>query len=234
MNPLLIRRRGMMKAQGGYNTDPLGYIYDGMVLHFDGIANEGYNTPHNPSANVWKELVVGNSFPGFNGWGSDYAIFNGSNYMSFNSAAVVNALRNNTMTLEMTFLPTAHGPHGNNGYIAIGSPQRGFWIWDNPAYAISAYSYRETNTSTALSESPWSSPQQKSKIVLNGTSFYINGVLKNVSTNTSAINDNVLYIGYLPGFGRAKFYLYSLRIYNRVLSAVELTFNNNVDNQRFI
>ena len=224
----------MMASQGGYNTDPLGYISDGMVLHFDAIANEGFDLPHNPSANAWKELIVGNSFTGFNGWGSDYAIFNGSNNMSFNSASVVNALRNNTMTLEMTFLPTAHGASGNNGYIAIGSPQRGFWIWDNAVYAISSYSYRETNTSTALSEYPWNSPQQKSKIVLNGTSLYINGALKNVSTNTGAITNNTLYIGYMPSFGRAKFYLYSLRIYARVLSAAELAFNNNVDNQRFV
>lgn len=224
----------MMQAQGGYNTDPLGYISDGMVLHFDGIANEGYNTPHNPSANAWKELIGGNSSTGFYSWGSDYAIFNGTTNMSFNSKPTVDAIRNNTMTLEMTFLPTAHGTAGNNGYIAIGSPQRGFWIWDNATWAISSYSYRETNTSTSLLEYRWNSPQQKLKIVFNGTSLYINGVLKNVSTNTSAITNNELYIGYLPSFGRARFYLYSLRIYNRVLSAAELTFNNNVDNQRFI
>ena len=232
MNPLLIRRRGTLIVDS--NVDPLGYIANGMVLHFDAIANEGFNLPHNSSASEWKELINGNSFTGFNGWGSDYAIFNGSTNMSFNSAQVVDALRNNAMTLEMTFMPTEHGTSGNNGYISIGSPQRGFWIWDNVNWKIVSYSYRETTTYTSLFMYRWNTPQQKSKIVLNGTSLYIDGVLKNVSTNTGAITDNELYIGYLPGFGYSKFYLYSLRIYNRVLSAAELTFNNNVDNQRFI
>ena len=210
------------------------YITDGLVFYLDGEYNNGFAS-HESDINYWKELVSGMNLQpsGTISWGDNYGYFNGNSYFDITifGANIVPLINNNTIYIEMILKPVNHGSQGNNGYIAFGNNVRGVWLWDNPGYQYASYAYKR-DTYDPITLYGWSGQKKINRILISPNKVTIDRD-NNKSNNNSTVKSNNCYIGCLPGFGNGIFRLYCLRVYNRVLSANEVSANYTIDQQRF-
>jgi hypothetical protein len=211
-------------------------ITDGLVMYLDAGNPKSYPG----SGTLWTDLTRnGNNGtltngPTFNSENGGGIVFDGSNdYVLTNYSAnpseitfelVVKPLNISTGT-EKSFL----GKFDGSQYFSIGLQSAdssiyrvgngGGTIDSNfiPANTSSFYSITVTNTSGARL-------------------IYVNGDLKNGSAATATPSNvaGALYIGSVGGaFWYAAFALYSLKVYNRILSASEILQNYNATKGRF-
>ena len=223
----------------GYN---LGYASDGIQLQLDGKNNKGYS--RSSSVKTWYDLSNNQNNGTITGttWGSNYLSFASSSDHVEKTSATYNissaytieiVLRpiNQISTYQMIF-STVNTGTGVKQYMSLWSNQANS-TYSNASYRIenadgtnhknSYYAGIEKNTAYTLTAA------------LNGTNIkiYKNGSLVNSETLTFTprMSESGMYISSssYPFYG----YIYSIRVYNRELSASEISANYQNDKSRF-
>ncbi len=223
----------------GYN---LGYASDGIQLQLDGKNNRGYS--RSSSVKTWYDLSNNQNNGTITGttWGSNYLSFASSSDHVEKTSATYNissaytieiVLRpiNQISTYQMIF-STVNTGTGVKQYMSLWSNQANS-TYSNASYRIenadgtnhknSYYAGIEKNTAYTLTAA------------LNGTNIkiYKNGSLVNSETLTFTprMSESGMYISSssYPFYG----YIYSIRVYNRELSASEISANYQNDKSRF-
>ena len=220
----------------------LGYVNDGRQLHLDGKNNAGYS--RSSSVKTWYDLSGNKNNGTITGttWGSNYLSFASSSDHVEKTSAKYNI--SSEYTLEVVLRPidqvgsyqsifnTVNTGAGIKQYMTLWSSK-----WDN-VYTNS--SYRIENSDGTNNKVIYYSGIEKNttytlSATLNGKTLklYKNGSL--VSTNnltfTPKISESGMYISSssYPFDG----YIYSIRVYNRELSASEISANYQNDKSRF-
>lgn len=223
----------------GYN---LGYASDGIQLQLDGKNNRGYS--RSSSVKTWYDLSNNQNNGTITGttWGSNYLSFASSsdhvektsakyNISSAYTIEIVLRPINQISTYQMIF-STVNTGTGVKQYMSLWSNQVNS-TYSNASYRIenadgtnhknSYYAGIEKNTAYTLTAA------------LNGTKLkiYKNGSLVNSETLTFTpkMSESGMYISSssYPFDG----YIYSIRVYNRELSASEISANYQNDKSRF-
>ena len=225
----------------------LGYVTDGLVLHYDGIKNSG--TEHNSDATTWKDL---------SGNGNDGKLVGGSwqdNHLTLDGTNYVQAVKNNPvfngidgspdMTVEVISKKTVrsygdliaftHVPDKGRFYMDLWSARE-----DNRAYEI-LYYYKDGSFLNQISytDIPLNTINSISYGKQSTRYFsYVNGMQKDSRNSNESIGwkNNDLYIGRSINDDYGYFFIgevYSVRIYNRTLTEAEIKQNYEIDKERF-
>ena len=232
------------------------YVTNGLILQFDGIANNGWSAEagdiHATAPTQPKELVANNSMTktGTFQYGDTYILFPGSAYLtSGNLASIKNALTAKTMTVELFMRPLGYTKY--KGFLHIGDSnsyrelildqREDLTICKNGAFGGVQYAATGWTTASACC------------INHDTTSYIGKDVLATITVDSSGAhfyidNGDCLHTnagdGKAPNNGKVKlgaygsnggyFRLYSARIYNRVLTAEERATNYSIDRERFL
>lgn len=220
----------------------LGYVNDGRQLHLDGKNNAGYS--RSSSVKTWYDLSGNKNNGTITGttWGSNYLSFASSSDHVEKTSATYNI--SSEYTLEVVLRPidqistyqmifnTVNTGSGIKQYMTLWSSK-----WDN-VYTNS--SYRIENSDGTNNKAIYYSGIEKNttytlSATLNGKTLklYKNGSL--VSTNTLTFTPRMSESGMYISSGSYPFdgYIYSIRVYNRALSAIEINANYRNDKSRF-
>lgn len=223
----------------GYN---LGYASDGIQLQLDGKNNRGYS--RSSSVKTWYDLSNNQNNGTITGttWGSNYLSFASSSDHVEKTSAKYNI--SSEYTLEVVLRPidqvdryqsifnTVNTGANIKQYMTLWSSK-----WDN-VYTNS--SYRIENSDGTNNKVIYYSGIEKNttytlSATLNGKTLklYKNGSLfsTNNLTITPRMSESGMYISSssYPFYG----YIYSIRVYNRELSASEISANYQNDKSRF-
>ena len=220
----------------------LGYVNNGIQLHLDGKNNAGYS--RSSSVKTWYDLSGNKNNGTITGttWGSNYLSFASSSDHVEKTSAKYNI--SSEYTLEVVLRPidqvdryqsifnTVNTGAAIKQYMTLWSSK---WddVYTNSSYRIENsdgtdnkviyYSGIEKNTTYTLSAT------------LNGKTLklYKNGSL--VSTNTLTFTPRMSESGMYISSSSYPFdgYIYSIRVYNRELSASEIRANYQNDKSRF-
>ena len=231
MGRIIDRRRVM----GGKEAT---YIQDGLVFWLDGIWNKSIGV-HDDNMLYLNDLTNNHqiTWTGNVSFGTNGAYFDTNVFASFYSDYIVNAINDDKATVEILIKPVTKGKGGNSGYVAFGSNVRGLWCWDNPQFALSAFSYR-TNGYTEIG-SAWTTPRYSYHIVWYNNKFVVqkqyDSITQKSVASTQIVNDNLCSIGSLLNnlSTTANFVLHSIRVYDRTLTQEELSYNFELDKKRF-
>lgn len=220
----------------------LGYVNDGRQLHLDGKNNAGYS--RSSSVKTWYDLSGNKNNGTITGttWGSNYLSFASSSDHVKKTSATYNI--SSEYTLEVVLRPidqvgsyqsifnTVNTGANIKQYMTLWSSKLN-GVYTNSSYRIENadgtnkkaiyYSGIEKNTTYTLSAT------------LNGKTLklYKNGSL--VSTNTLTFTPKISESGMYISSSSYPFdgYIYSIRVYNRELSASEISANYQNDKSRF-
>ena len=232
------------------------YVQDGLLMQFDGIANNGWSAEagdiHAAAPSQPKELVANASMTkaGTFQYGDNYILFPGSAYLtSGNLTSIKNALTAKTMTVELFMRPLGYTNY--KGFLHIGetTSYRELVLDQREDLAIckggafGGLQYAATGwTSASACCINYSTTSYINKDVLatiivdsSGAHFYLdNGECLHTNTGGGkAPNNGKVRLGAYGNNG-GYFRLYSARIYNRVLTAEERAANYELDQERFL
>lgn len=218
----------------------LSYIQDGLVAQWDAIENIGYGQ-HSSSPSSWVNLIDSTyNFTFYNSvsFADTYVQFNAGNaYTNAPFDAAMQSTLSSGYTDEILImeLPT-FSSSTNNGICAIcqggllthsgmnvvqvrsTSAQIGQWNWC-PPYGLLSFTNTGANGSCRLYRNATLQASSLSGFSISTTS----------STNGITINKRQSYANY----GFAKMKICARRIYSRIISASEVTFNYAIDRKRF-
>ena len=225
----------------GYN---FGYVNDGIQLHLDGKNNGGYS--RSTSVKTWYDLSNNRNNGTITGttWGTNYLSFASSNDRVENSSATYKI--SSAYTLEVVLRPidqisdyqiifsTVSTGASVKQYMSMWSSR-----WDG---VYTPGSYRIENGDGTNSKSLYFNSIDIAKntaytltATLNGKTLkrYINGSL--VGTDTLTFTPKMSGSGLYISNSSYSFdgYIYSVRVYNRELSASEISANYQNDKSRF-
>ena len=232
------------------------YVQDGLLMQFDGIANNGWSAEagdiHAAAPTAPKELVANASMTkaGTFQYGDTYILFPGSAYLtSGNLTSIKNALAAKAMTVELFMRPLGYTNY--KGFLHIGetTSYRELVLDQREDLAIckggafGGLQYAATGwTSASACCINYSTTSYINKDVLatiivdsSGAHFYLdNGECLHTNTGGGkAPNNGKVRLGAYGNNG-GYFRLYSARIYNRVLTAEERAANYELDQERFL
>lgn len=211
------------------------YVQDGLVAMWDGVENAGWGI-HNGEAVAPVNLISGTQAVVSSAnpivIGED---FFGTRYgrLSDTVPGICNAIESQSVCLEMIFLADRDV---NGGIFSVGN--RSVWLYAGTDYNVYALNYSTPSYTTSLN------PQYKSdfpvKLTLNGgdgVTLTLDGISYIVPVGTGARNkDDIVYLGGLLTGGnltnRAVDF-FTVRIYNRPLTAQEIEYNDTIDKIRF-
>ena len=229
----------------------IAYVQDGLIVYLDGIHNVGADLPHDPNATVWKDLAGDLDFTlctdaqgKYRGsWGDDHFKF------ARGSAAAETAAPK-YLTLDARVAGTTkHTGTGFYFYSGNKNPRQSYSSRFLVNGSGRAY-YFELEPKEPFVHLPFADDEQQlESITLSATyadndyiaAIYSNGV-EHVTTSLTSTDyfgrdatfaiiggRNVNASADNPGTGN----FYSLRLYDRVLTASELAYNACVDRVRF-
>lgn len=217
-------------------THEAGYVTSGLIHRWDGINNTG--SGHSGSATTWKDLV-GSSDLTITGQYASWV----SNALSFVDSlkdyVYTDTLDNQSAcTLEVCFESTG----STNTNIVMINPESGTDLrnarqvviyTDNTVggYATSGLTY--SNTEAAISDIRTVSVNYTDLAV---NSMYINAAAASLSNKTHSYRydgTHQMYVGGNDNNTKFTGKVYSVRIYNRALTAEEIAANYAVDLERF-
>jgi len=208
------------------------YVQDGLVAMWDGIENAGWGK-HDPNATVWKDLIGENDIGGFSSethFGSSYFITgnkkNCASFESYDAGAI--------KTVEIVIKSAGYDAIVIVCFSGSGYANRWFGLRANKTFNFaqrgdcatvasptSVHYYAGTSSSELTDLVPFSAlyldgvPVNK---ITNGMSWMgegIGGSFNTVATEYSSSN------------------IYSIRLYERELTATEIAHNYSVDKARF-
>lgn len=220
------------------NCEQFPYVKDSLIAMWDGEWNSSIGV-HDPNAQYPSEIVgnVQQQLVGQIAAGKNYFIL-GNGYLKFTSEAIANAINEGHATIEI--VTEKNGSYvQNGGFIALGNSTRGFWAYQQTVAFLNAISYHSKvsgeyddigfNASGLNTVSFMLSNQPTSEVHCNGKLF---STFKRYSTDC----DSTCYIGTIAGSWlgiKANAKVYSIRVYDRILSSNEILKNCAVDAIRF-
>ena len=217
------------------------YVQDGLIAQWDGIENAGLGQPHNPNAAYPQELVSGiaQTLTGTMAAGDNYFTL-GAGYTTFKLPAMFAAINAGHATVEMYAGRNGTVAMVNNaGFVALGKSSRAFWAYQYNNYFIIASSFH-AKASGEYQNLNFNDAGENTVSFLMGDStatseWRVNGISKGTLDRkaTDASENDDCYLGFIPGYDKARARMYSLRFYNRKLSAAEVSINANIDKLRF-
>ncbi|MBR4170323.1 MAG: hypothetical protein IKR48_01580 [Kiritimatiellae bacterium] len=230
------RRFGTGKA------DATSYVRSGLLAQWDGAANHGFGLYNNSSdrpvelASGYVQTLTGRMPPE----GSAFIL--GSGFLQFQSQEIIDALNAGHATVEL--VAAENGSRVNNGgFVAFGNQTRAFWAYQQDVYFLRSVSYHATTSGSAANgvykDINFNEPGTNSfSFLLSNEATAIcntNGFLFNTFPRSNTDTENTdCFIGNLANYNRkpnAK--IFSIRVYDRVLTATELENNQIVDRLRF-
>lgn len=200
------------------------YVQDGLISMWDGQ----YNTRagHNTSTATWEDLV------GTNNMTVGAGTFLDKSYsVSTYRCALLSSQITGVVTIEvcckrtgqsgMLFCYDYHHPASNNQFIGIGfgTDTVGFKGGTDQWYMCPSVLHDSPNTYS-----------------YTGTNMYWNGVPQQANARTGSYRVNSGYLGVNCYYSNSYNFvgeIYSIRLYNRALTAEEITYNRNIDEKRF-
>lgn len=224
------------------SSTSLGYVNNGIQLHLDGKNNAGYS--RSSSVKTWYDLSGNKNNGTITGttWGSNYLSFASSSDHVEKTSAKYNI--SSEYTLEVVLRPidqvgsyqsifnTVNTGAAIKQYMTLWSSK-----WDN-VYTNSSYRIENsdgTNNKTIYYSGIEKNTTYTLSATLNGKTLklYKNGSL--VSTNTLTFTPRMSESGMYISSSSYPFdgYIYSIRVYNRELSASEISANYQNDKSRF-
>lgn len=232
-------------------TPAMGYIQDGLILHFDGAENVGYGK-HDATATVWKNLV-GNGV-NFNvysqpNWGENYAQFDSVNngfYTDVTDIFEAN-FRSRLFTMEVVVYMPKNGPSkflnygggqsndtGEKRVWLLGTSMDPTRVGGNAIYVgaqtLSYGTLPQSGTLRAIANDTLLTMQYQTT----------SGSVKRSATIADAGESGYkrFFVGYRNNYppdgpmaqGQR---IYSIRVYTRPLTEEELAHNFAIDKERF-
>jgi hypothetical protein len=217
-----------------------GVVQSGLVLNLDA----GVSSSYPGSGTTWTDLS-GNGNNGTLTNGPTYSsadggsiVFDGSNdYINFNS----NPSLTNQITVEVWVKLSSTSPNGTAWILGRESAYRMLYFSDSFQWVCATVNNGWYTTGTAIGAGSLTPYTQTYQVVgtYNGSNnrIYVNGELKNTGANISGNIGNgqnyVLFYSNVGGVDYGKGNLYSHRIYNRALTATEISQNFNALKSRF-
>lgn len=214
MGSWFIRRANVVYGESPSPPAPI-YVTDGLIFHLDGI-DKG------DTANAWTDIVSGTAITGTDVISTQYGWeFDGNGH--FRADNIVIGSEN--QTLEVCFKPYSTGTYC---LLAFGSNSATYnLIFYKSGNTITWAQKSNTFTFTLNANTAYSLSMNLDAGMCNGTP-----VSKNSGTDYWS-NDNYLRIGKRSSGNAFTGEIYSIRVYNRRLTAAEQLNNFNVDNARF-
>lgn len=228
------------KRVNAYREENIGYIQDGLLVWYDGITNTG--TTRSTTTTTWENLA-GSSYDGTiaNGtWGDNYLTFNGTsswvkiaqlNYNVFTLESVVkqNNLVSGEKILMCNYNAGGYGLHLQNGYPRVQAHISGGW---------NDFTSANTLDTTSIHSLSGSFDGMYFELSEDGVMSRSESFGSSALTITAPSNSTVMAVGANPaGTNAESGYLdgnmYSVRIYNRVLTNEEVLHNYQIDKERF-
>ena len=244
-------------AKRAQDFDVGDYVQNGLVLHFDGIRNAGASAPHDPAATTWVNLgtlgsaqnaaktTLASSVPSgaaLGEWTDDGYAFKGKEYFALGGTVSLGS--ESTTQVSADYDESAQVANYPALFGAIASSSRDdFSVYFNRVNNAGAVPVFKQNHATARNMGRRFTESHLTAIydAPNSHVSIEDAVLPNwqAASTTAALGD----WPYAIGTGRAtdaqmgaRMYLgkiRSVRVYNRVLDAAELTVNRIVDDARF-
>lgn len=224
--------------------DSAAYVSDGLIAQWDGIDNAGRGV-HDAGAGQPVELVNGlaATLTGTMPAGADHFTL-GSGYLTFNAPAVVAACNAGHATVEVLMASDGATVH-NGGILAFGDTTRAFWIYERSngetRHLIGDFTYHGAIAGDF----------QGLNVLANGATNLYSFALGTTDSRMRidgadaatlqrfAIDcpDAVCRIGSLGerwAGTRARAKIFSIRVYDRLLTAADRARNREVDELRFL
>ena len=211
-----------------------------LIAQWDGIENAG-RFKHDPDAAYPVELVNGleQTLTGTIRTG-DRCFELGQGYLHFTSSAIAAAINEGHATVELVIAKNGSYCH-NGGFVAFGKTTRGFWAYQQSGAFLNSYSYHAKVSGQFADVGYNESGTNTVAFVLGETSeassWLENGIDKGRMTRYATDCDSDCYIGTIAGdwLGtKANAKVFSIRVYDTVLTADELAANRLIDESRFI
>lgn len=209
------------------------YVQDGLVAMWDGIENAGWGT-HDANATVWKDLVGTRDIPMTNvSWGNDECIFDGVNsYGELSSGQI-----SNMITCEVCF--RSHKP--TSFQMLVGNVPVGTLSLTTIGVVLGYNNYNISESRKNTFKSVDTISRQSFSAGYSGDGTLAIGAVQQTplpNKDCTGCKPNYLFIGCRRGASSAHEGLLdgaisSIRIYNRALTADEITHNYNIDKARF-
>lgn len=226
--------------------DSSAYVADGLIAQWDGRDNAGRGV-HNAAAAYPVELVSGlaQTLTGTIPAAADSFTL-GSGDLAFDSQTIIDACNAGAATVEVLMAPDGDTCH-NGGIVAFGNTSRAFWIYERKAdtrthlIGDSTYHGAIAGDFQALNvDAATAGTNLYSFVMGTGTESILHtDGLQGISLTRFATNctDTVCRIGSLGGKWtgtRARAKVFSIRVYNRLLTAAERRHNLAIDRMRFL
>jgi len=224
------------------------YVKNGLVLWYDGVNNGGidiHNDNTSPNKNIWKDLsgndndmtIVSTDFNISDGWANNCLVLDGTIHgLTSNNPLKNQTLADQNYTIEIVFEKRVNNAYGcfisginNSFYITYNTKIKGLHYINGSENDLYAYSQNGTPLD----------------IVMSYTGTYLKNNTDNTVTMWSNARDKMSTIGILTkipvGMTTSLIYtsfkdisIYSIRIYDRVLSDTEITQNYELDKTRYL
>lgn len=209
------------------------YVSDGLILHYDAINNTGNG--HSTTATTWKDL---------SGNGNDATITGGSwsdNYLTFTQSNQQNGVKTNSNfpidfnnTFNIVFSLSSLGGVD----VLLGSrttTSNGMMLFNYNTNNRLTLDTMGTSTRTVLGERLAANKLYNLTVTFSGTTakLYIDGEYVNTVSFTDGSLNFPLTIFTAGEQSNPIGNIYSVKVYNRALTAEEILQNYNVDNSRY-
>lgn len=228
----LFRNAGTGAFVVGPDINPISarsYVNDGLIAMWDGIENAGWGQ-HNSSATTWKDLIGTNDLDTMNSntFGDNCALITDARLGIGSSDKHIDLY---TGTVEMV---CEAAPMGRASFLRLGNTNSssyslGISYTNNPG-SVSGIGGNITTTGATFSTS-----QRHFAATYDGTTYlmYVDGVPATINATSFRTYGNIT----IGGVGGRTYSLngkvYSVRVYNRVLTAQEIAANYAIDKARF-
>ncbi len=217
------------------SSQTLGYVKDGLLLHYDGIKNTG--TGHDSTATTWKDLS-GNGNDGIlNGatWEENSLNFDGINDF-------VNVNKSDTISPQNQTIEVVLKCNGPSKETSADKRQIFFVKWIGYTMELNTdntISYGRSDKTTYLrSVNKLNHGTIANITATNGnniSTLYFNNIQENQTQTVPAMYSgmNNISIGNYSNGRHFNGNIYAIRMYNRVLTEAELAKNYEIDKKRF-
>lgn len=219
---------------GGEEEEEPQYVQTGLILHYDAIENT--ENGHSTSTTTWKDL---------SGNGNDGTIVGGTwtdRSLKFTSSNTSNGVRTNQnfpIDFENTFNIVFKLNKVNNVDVLFGSrttTSNGFMLFNYNSTNALTLDTKGGGTRISVGNSLTAGTKYDVTITFSGTTanLYVNGELASTKTFTDASLNMPLSIFTASSQSNAIGSIYSVKVYNKALTAAEVQQNYSIDKEKYI
>ena len=217
---------------GGEEEEPQ-YVQTGLILHYDAIENT--ENGHSTSTTTWKDL---------SGNGNDGTIVGGTwtdrslKFTSSNTSNGVRTSQNFPIDFENTFNIVFKLNKVNNVDVLFGSrttSSNGFMLFNYSTTNALTFDTKGSGTRVSLGSRLSENKTYDITVTFSGTTanLYVNGELSGTKTFTDASLNMPLSIFTANSQSNAVGNIYSVKVYNRALTADEVKQNYDIDKEKY-